>query len=431
MILFFLVPAIESTKIAAVVASDCTRSKQQREIGTVFPASLVALMHLKDKFPEWHSLLITDEGRWAKGCREIFDKMNDAYKKRYRGEIELISLKIGATPLLSKIQGRPGSESKHSKGHWPVEAYMHLLLPELLADRFAYTVVVDPDVYFLDSTLQEELSKVRAVGCISAIPAQCFLNPYSSGTMGQIHDEYRLIAYPDLRGKVQKVARNLGTDFHVTNTTNSGVVIYHNENLQKLNWSRWIDSIFDVSPLGFYGDQTALSVALGRDDIDVHWLHPRFNVALAQTKDYIRATCGVDARYSKHAAIDPLPNTVVNLVAPDTHRPPTKIIRTTTSQAISGVHFVWSPKPWTPNMNINHMFPLKFAVQADLPYANVYRTFVRRILDPDLLTFFAPRAFDHLNNASTYVKHAIYSACKLDPFPCGGPGPPSIEGPRR
>ena len=69
----------------------------------------------------------------------------------------------------------------------------------------------------------------------------------------------------------------------------------------------------------FSGDQTALSVAYGRNDMDIHWLAPRFNVPLTLPNHYIQHTCGADALYSQVAATDP--------------------------SKVSFAHFIWGPKP--------------------------------------------------------------------------------------
>ena len=391
-----LIESASSARVAAVVSTDCVRPdwRSIREVGAGFPASLVTLMHLKTRFPEWQSFLVTDTSKWSVSCHAAFERFQEAYGLRFPNEkIEIASLKIQKGGLLERISSRPGKETDHAKGHWPVEAHMHLLLPEIMwLKGYGHSVVTDPDVFFLDSELALEIPKVQGIGCIAALPAECLSESRSGpGMMKALHDEYRLVTEPELLTKIKERSEKIG--FHIKNSTNSGLVIYNNENLAKINWSSWIETLFDVSSLGFYGDQTALSVALGRDDIDVYWLDPKFNVMLTLPKDYIRSTCGPDALYSRVAA---------------THDKP-----------ISAVHFVWGPKPWTTMMNDNHLVPNKFAVQADLLYANTYRDFVKSILSPELrLAFFAPHAFDVINNTTPYLKSAHYSACDKNPRPC-------------
>mmetsp|Transcript_22906 Transcript_22906/g.73641 ORF Transcript_22906/g.73641 Transcript_22906/m.73641 type:complete len:232 (+) Transcript_22906:253-948(+) len=214
------------------------------------------------------------------------------------------------------------------------------------------------------------------------------------GIMNHLRQEYRLVADATLLDAVEERARDLKFAFRARNTTNSGLVVYKTAALAALNWTTWIEALFDVSEAGFYGDQTALSVAVGRADLDVRWLPPKFNVALTLPKDYVRATCGPDARYSANAA--------------------------DRTAEIAAVHFVWGPKPWTSLMNRDHASTQRFAVQADLPFANEYRTFAKRILrGGPAARFFSPNAFDLINNSMTHVHRPTYAACDQSPHPCG------------
>ena len=88
------------------------------------------------------------------------------------------------------------------------------------------------------------------------------------------------MASPRLRAAVEAAAAKRGFEYAAKNGTNSGVVIYNNAFLKAANWAEWLFALINVSSAGFYGDQTALVAALGRSDVPVRWLHPRFNVAL-------------------------------------------------------------------------------------------------------------------------------------------------------
>ena len=101
---------------------------------------------------------------------------------------------------------------------------------------------------------------------------------------------------PALRAGVAEAAARLGHGYRVVNGTNSGVVVY--------------------------GDQTALTVALGRADVPVRWLHPRFNVMVTLPYSYVLSSCGEDALYAGRAA------------------------RAAGAAPVSIAHFTWGPKPW-------------------------------------------------------------------------------------
>ena len=112
------------------------------------------------------------------------------------------------------------------------------------------------------------------------------------------------------------------------------------------------------------GDQTALVAALGRSDVPVRWLHPRFNVMLTLPFSYVESSCGEDATYARHAAAGGQPGA-----------PP-----------VSFAHFVWAPKPWMAAMTkVNALARDKRrnAVQADAPFANEHvepsRNLARRV----------------------------------------------------
>ena len=130
---------------------------------------------------------------------------------------------------------------------------------------------------------------VRGIGCIAALPAKCLeMGPpppnlqahlVTGGVPGrevqkvvkmarERADEYRLVADPDHRAAVVAAAKRLGFGYAARNGTNSGVVVYNNRFLRDSDWAGWLHALINVTSRGFYGDQTALSVALGRSDVD-------------------------------------------------------------------------------------------------------------------------------------------------------------------
>ena len=171
-------------------------------------------------------------------------------------------------------------------------------------------------------------------------------------------DEHRLVTDPALRAGVAEAAARLGHGYRVVNGTNSGVVVYNNEFLEHARWADWMHALVNVSRRGFYGDQTALTVALGRADVPVRWLHPRFNVMVTLPYSYVLSSCGEDALYAGRAA------------------------RAAGAAPVSVAHFTWGPKPWMKALDAwraTHRLKTN-AVQNDGPLANDYRAWVRETL---------------------------------------------------
>lgn len=329
--------------------------------------------------------------------RWVYQQFASLYQEQTGGResLRLIDIDVTQYKILLSLTQSSGKETDHSRGHWPVDAYIHLVAAQpMLEAGFDYTVYVDPDHFFLDSSLVAEIPRVRGIGCISAIPPACLVS--SDGGPRQlkdIHQEYRLVADADLRDKVRAAAAPFG-GYSVRNSTNSGLVVYNNRFLSRANWSDWLHTLFEISPKGFYGDQTALTVAFGRNDIPIYWLPNRFNVALTLPRAYVQSTCGQDATYSEFGA------------HPDLDHP------------VSSVHFIWGPKPWMAAMVKPH--PLhSAAVQSDLKYVNLYREFARRVLPSRLRSrLFHEYGMSPLNKTDARVVPSAYIHCRQAEDPC-------------
>jgi len=272
-----------------------------------------------------------------------------------------------------------------------------------LLERWGYefTVYVDPDCWPFDNSLAAELHHVKGIGVIAALPPRCILNKpmQPSRLLPHLRDEYRLMADPKLLNLVWQTAslpKYAGAKGYTpTNTTNSGLVVYNNVALRDAHWSDWLDDLFQISPKGFYGDQTALSVAMGRNDVHIHWLHPKFNVPLTLPFEYVAKTCSPDALYSR-SALDG-------------------------AEPVSFAHFIWGPKPWLQVMNARK--PSGFyggaAIATDWRYVNPYRTWLLRMLGREFaLQFFHPAALELLNDTSAVYRKEAFRACNNQPDPC-------------
>merc|ERR1719353_2219918 len=212
--------------------------------------------------------------------------------------------------MLDVVSRIPGKETDHSRGHWPSEAFVHLVIGARMLEEYGYshTVYVDADAWPLDDALRFEVPRVDGIGCVAALSAQCLevelprgVSSAASRAAKERADEYRLVTDPALR---------------------AGVVAYNNEFLKHARWADWMHALVNVSRRGFYGDQTALTVALGRADVPVRWLHPRFNVMVTLPYSYVLSSCGEDALYAGRAA------------------------RAAGAAPVSIAHFTWGPKPW-------------------------------------------------------------------------------------
>lgn len=389
-------PSGEEVRVVAITSSDCRSVSfdTHRESGTQFAASLVSLLHVKHTFPEWDAAFVSIRSKWGPECRDVFDTFAELYAKRTGETLRVVDVDPQRYRVLDMLGRTHGKEGDHSRGHWPVDAYVHLIVAEPMhAMGYDYTVYVDPDVLFLDKSLADELWNVQGIGCISAIPPECLVNS-TPAHLQKMHDEYRLVADDALLASVRKAAEPFG-GYTVRNSTNSGLVIYNNNFLAGIGWSAWLATLFDISNKGFYGDQTALTVAYGRNDVHVHWLPSRHNVALTFPRSYVQSTCGDDATYSLYAAL------------PDA------------SHRVSSVHFIWGPKPWMAQMNRPHRLR-SAAVQADLKFVNRYRSFVHDALPSAIRArLFQEHAFALFNTTTPHFAMDAYARCKAHPRPCG------------
>ena len=416
-----------SQKVAVVTSSNCVSvdPSAPHDVGTQFAASLVILMRMKALFPSWTPLVLTNRRDWDKrrggtsgglaSCDALLTRAQERFRMLHDSELSVLSIDPLTDPLLTRLAHSTGREADHSRGHWPVEAYFPLVAGERLgAMGYSHTVAVDPDAWPLDSRLAAEVGAVRGIACVRAAPAACVgldpgvHSPESPKAQRALNEEYRLLADPALRARATAAAGRAGHGLIAAplgrDLTNSGVVVYNNTRLRELSWNAWLLALYDASDgRGLYSDQTALSVALQRDDLDIHWLHPRYNVALSAPSHYVRTTCGADARYAVHAA-DGL-----------------------AGGALSIVHFVWGPKPWTAAMGAKGTLPRRrshqpMTIQADTRFVNDYRNFAVAALGETLaLAAFGPlpRLNESALAAHVHVSQADFEYCARR-WPKGG-----------
>ena len=299
--------------VGVITTTDCRSADPDtfREFGTQLSASMVMLMRMRSIFPDWAGYLVTNRESWRHpNCEAAWQDLSGLYREKFRDDVKLVHFHVHHFKFLEIFAKVPGKETDHSRGHWPVEAYVHLVIGARLLEEYGHdhTVYVDPDAYTgrrvrdrftkkerpkrrwpLDDALRFEVPLVTGIGCIAALPAKCLeMGPpppnlqahlVTGGVPGrevqkvvkmarERADEYRLVADPDHRAAVVAAAKRLGFGYAVRNGTNSGVVVYNNRFLRDSDWAGWLHALINVTSRGFYGDQTALSVALGRSDVD-------------------------------------------------------------------------------------------------------------------------------------------------------------------
>ena len=221
-------------RVAVLTTSDCRSASPvtHHEFGTQLAASLVVLLRMRELFPGWDAFLATRPSKWngspgsnaAKdaSCREVWDDLSGLYRERFGAELRLVNYDhrdfamldvvrcvetggrestprrpprhradavtrttpraggVGAdtrTRLISAqvVSRIPGKETDHSRGHWPSEAFVHLVIGTRMLEEYGYshTVYVDADAWPLDDALRFEVPRVDGIGCVAALPAQC------------------------------------------------------------------------------------------------------------------------------------------------------------------------------------------------------------------------------------------------------------------
>mmetsp|Transcript_8436 Transcript_8436/g.29031 ORF Transcript_8436/g.29031 Transcript_8436/m.29031 type:complete len:214 (-) Transcript_8436:531-1172(-) len=116
--------------VAFVTTSDCkgvTNWRSHGGSGAQFPASLASLMRMKEVFPTWDGFLITSQWKQP-ACTETFEQFQRKYAQTFQGaKLGKLVLNRNEIKVLDHIASSGGKETDHSRGHWPMEAYMHLV----------------------------------------------------------------------------------------------------------------------------------------------------------------------------------------------------------------------------------------------------------------------------------------------------------------
>lgn len=177
--------------------------------------------------------------------------------------------------------------------------------------------------------------------------------------------------------------------------TNSGVVAFNNTRMAEIDLENWALAAARAAGGAVYGDQDLLNLMLGRRDIDVHYLPPRFNVQLAyphrQTDAFMADPwCARDRRVR-------LPDRAA------TGRLCLRYGQAQFAAAAAGRaafgsssfgHFIWTRKPWTPHVDgeLHRIYEairaggrpgLRYVVLASPAWVNAWRAFAVEALGAD------------------------------------------------
>ena len=119
-------------------------------------------------------------------------------------------------------------------------------------------------------------------------------------------------------------AGDAGFDFK--DGTNYGVLVFNNKKMVDLKWTDWCTAVVVASNGFLSGGQDLINLAIGRNDVPVHYLPGRFNVQLAFPKTKNAWVAGPFCAYGQ----------TVPLAA-----------ATGDPTVVSFAHFIWLPKPWS------------------------------------------------------------------------------------
>ena len=97
-------------------------------------------------FPAWEAVLVTRRDRWNRekattsqkepSCAEVFDDFAALYQTRHGQPLRVLDVNAGEYEALKVLDKTGGKETDHSRGHWPVEAYAHLVVGPKLLDLY-------------------------------------------------------------------------------------------------------------------------------------------------------------------------------------------------------------------------------------------------------------------------------------------------------
>ena len=138
--------------VGVITTTDCRSADPDtfREFGTQLSASMVMLMRMRSIFPDWAGYLVTNRESWRHpNCEAAWQDLSGLYREKFRDDVKLVHFHVHHFKFLEIFAKVPGKETDHSRGHWPVEAYVHLVIGARLLEEYGHdhTVYVDPDAY--------------------------------------------------------------------------------------------------------------------------------------------------------------------------------------------------------------------------------------------------------------------------------------------
>ena len=208
--------------------------------------------------------------------------------------------------LVERLRYKNPAVHRHYKTPWPKHCYMPMVVPELLHKKgYKYTVTIDYDVFAADARLLDELDSVKGVGMIRVYPKECWAVREPTTGPGEPLDDWfdrrcwddeapqrlephergeLLRGYPaffdrDALALMKNAAGPGGYAFR--DGTNYGVLAFNNQRMAAVRWSTWCGAVANATGGYMSGGQDLINLAVGRTDVDVHYLDARHNVQLA------------------------------------------------------------------------------------------------------------------------------------------------------
>jgi len=287
------------------------------------------------------------------------------------GPLDTLAVDVTRTEMLvalARLRSSAQMKSFLRGAPWPLEMFFWAVAPQKLADRgFEHTVALDADVFAMDGQIIDVLPTVRGIGIVRIFPKECY-------TAAMPASKARLPAFVPPLVDAVKIAAAPHAFAH-RDGTNSGVIVFNNSRMVEVDLLRWCLDAVVAANGAVYGDQDLLNLIIGRRDIDVRYLHPRFNVQLAYP-----------AR-QKDAFMDP----------PWCGYGQAQFVAAAAGGALNSSsfgHFIWTRKPWTAQVDgeLRRIYGdlarggrtgMQYMVLASPPWVNAWRDFAVDALGPD------------------------------------------------
>ena len=91
---------------------------------------------------------------------------------------------------------------------------------------------------------------------------------------------YSVGACPPRHRHPRRAPQEWNVEYAYRDGTNTGVAVYNNARLVALEWEKWVTAVLVANGGWLKADQDLTNLAIGRQDIPVHYMPGRYNVHL-------------------------------------------------------------------------------------------------------------------------------------------------------